>query len=86
MLKVSLEKGIASINSNAASKLNGILKICKLNNFSEDKIFVMGNSENDLEIISHFKYSAATIESHSKQLKKQAQYIINIDHLPFFIN
>lgn len=86
MLKVSLEKSIASINSNAASKLNGILKICKLNNFSEDKVFVMGNSANDLEIISHFKNSAATIESHSKQLKKQAQYIINIDHLPFFIN
>jgi len=86
LLKVSCEKDIVNITSHDASKLNGILKILKLNNFNEDNIFVMGNSLNDLEIISHFKNSAAIIDSKSKLLKEQARYIFNIDHLAFFIN
>ena len=42
MLKVTCEKDIVNINSNYASKLTGVLKICQLNNFCEDKVFVMG--------------------------------------------
>ena len=86
MLKVSCEKDIVSINSYSASKLKGVLKICKLNNFNEDKVFVMGNSCNDLEMISHFQNSAATINSKSKVLKEQARHILNIEHLAVFIS
>ncbi len=86
MLKVTCEKNIVSINSNDASKLTGVLKICQLNNFSEGKVFVMGNSLNDLEIISYFRNSAATIDSKSKTLKEQARYIFNIDHLAMSVN
>ena len=86
MLKVTYEKDIVSINSSDASKLIGVLKICQLNSFSEDKVFVMGNSLNDLEMISHFRNSAATIDSRRKALKEQAGYIFNIEHLAMFIN
>jgi len=85
MLKVTIERDIANITSNEASKLKGILKLSQLNNFDEDKIFVMGNSITDLEMINYFKYSAATLDSKSELLKKQARFILNIEHLPIFI-
>lgn len=85
MLKVSYEKDIVSINSNDASKLIGVLKICQLNNFSEDKVFVMGNSLNDSDMISHFRNSVVTIDSRSKALKELAGYVFNIEHLSMFI-
>lgn len=86
MLKVTCEKDIVNINSNYASKLTGVLKICQLNNFCEDKVFVMGNSLNDMDMISYFRNSAATIDSESKALKEQAGYVFNIDHLAMFVN
>lgn len=84
-LKLTYERNLVSIHSSAASKLEGIRKICMKNSFSEDKVFVMGNSLNDLEMISYFKHSAATIDSKYQALKEQAAYIMNIEHLSMFV-
>lgn len=84
MLNVTYERDIANITSDEASKSKGILKICKLNSYDEDKIFVMGNSPNDLEIINYLKNSASVIDSNSKLLKKHARFILNIEHLTVF--
>lgn len=84
-LKLTDERGLVSINSNEAGKLEGILKICLENGFHEDMVFVMGNSQNDLEVIRYFKNSAATIDSKCKALKEQAGYSLNIEHLAMFV-
>jgi|LSQX01.2.fsa_nt_gb hydroxymethylpyrimidine pyrophosphatase-like HAD family hydrolase/MoaA/NifB/PqqE/SkfB family radical SAM enzyme len=84
-LKLTYERNLVSINSNSASKLEGIRKICMKNGFCEDKVFVMGNSMNDLEMICHFENSAATIDSKCRALKEQAGYILNSEHLAIFV-
>jgi hydroxymethylpyrimidine pyrophosphatase-like HAD family hydrolase/MoaA/NifB/PqqE/SkfB family radical SAM enzyme len=84
-LKLTYERDLVSINSNDAGKLEGILKICRINGFCEDKVFVLGNSLNDLEAIRYFKNSAATIASKCSALKEQAGYILNIEHLAMFV-
>ncbi|TYQ17755.1 UNVERIFIED_CONTAM: hydroxymethylpyrimidine pyrophosphatase-like HAD family hydrolase [Acetivibrio alkalicellulosi] len=83
-IKLIWENNLISIGSKDASKLKGILKICKLNSYNEDKVFVMGNSLNDLEMIRYFKNSVAAINSQCK-LKESARYIFDIGHLAMFI-
>lgn len=84
-LKLTDERGLVSINSHDAGKLEGILKICLNNGFGEDKVFVMGNSQNDLEAIRYFENSAATIDSKCKDLREQAGYSLSIEHLAMFV-
>lgn len=79
------EKSHISIHSRNASKLNGILSICNINKFERKKVFVMGNSKNDIDMIKYFENSVAVIDSEDNRLKDNAKYIMNIEHLVMFL-
>lgn len=84
-VRLTYEKDRVSITSCAASKLHGIKNICILNGYEEDKIMVMGNSLNDLDMIKYFENSVSVINPKNQEIKEYAKYILNIEHLPLFI-
>lgn len=78
------EDGIVSLTDKTATKLSGILHLCNQLNVDHKNVMVVGNGENDIEMLSHFNHSVA-VTSADEKVKKHATYIMNVDDLPRFI-
>lgn len=79
-----VENSKCYIQSIFSSKKNGVLQIQDWNNLNDDDFLVAGNSLNDLDMISYFKFSLATLNS-PRVLQNKASITMNINHLDFII-
>ncbi len=81
---ILFEDGIVSLTDRAATKLSGILHLCNQLGLSHNNAMVVGNGENDIEMLSHFNHSVA-VQAATDKVKKQAAYTMDVEHLPIFI-
>ncbi|WP_132243014.1 HAD family hydrolase [Marinisporobacter balticus] len=66
----------------SASKTSGIQQICQWNEYNIDYILVVGNSKNDLEMLSEYKHSVATTNA-PQYIKDIAFYNVDIEHIQY---
>ena len=78
--KLIEEDGIYHVVHNSVSKLKGIKYICEKMNYKSSDIWVVGNGEQDIEILSNFPYSFAVKNSHPNALKS-ASIILDIEEI-----
>lgn len=84
MYHIVLEDKVISVTDQSATKLSGVLHLCKQLNLNNEEVMVVGNDENDLAMLKYFQHSVAV--SNSKDIvKDSAAYVMNIDNLPIFI-
>lgn len=81
---ILFEDGIVSLTDKAATKLSGILHLCGQLNLNHDDIMVVGNGENDIEMLRGFKHSVAVLTA-SSNVKSHATYTMSVEHLSLFI-
>jgi 3-deoxy-D-manno-octulosonate 8-phosphate phosphatase KdsC-like HAD superfamily phosphatase len=72
--------GVIGIVSNDASKLSGVLCICKKLKLLNHNVTVVGNSENDIPMLRFFQNSAAVPHA-EESAKKAAKIICTISNL-----
>jgi len=78
--KIIEDDGIYHIVHNSVSKLSGIKYICKKMNYISDDIWVIGNGEQDVEMLASFPYSFAVKNAHQRALKS-ASFILDIKEI-----
>ncbi len=71
---VVCEENFIGITNKDACKLNGILHICREMGYSEDRVAVIGNGHNDIDMLEYFNYSFA-VQASDKLVLKAANYI-----------
>lgn len=81
-IQVTGENQKSYVQHHSASKTSGIHKICEWNEYNVDFILVAGNSENDLEMLSKYKHSVATIDA-PQYIKDMAYYNLDIEHIQY---
>lgn len=82
--EIITDKGRVTIVSKGRTKLAGIRNISKEMEFDMDKVMAVGNSYNDLEMLSQLHYSAAVFDA-PMELKKEAKYILDVHQLAYMI-
>lgn len=75
-INIIYESPISSITDINATKLNGVLELSEFLNFDVHNVIVVGNSENDMELLSYFNLSIAI--SNCEKIKSCASYFGNI--------
>ncbi|SNT24883.1 Hydroxymethylpyrimidine pyrophosphatase [Anaerovirgula multivorans] len=80
--QVTSENAKSYIQHHSASKTLGIQQICQWNGYHVDFVLVVGNSQNDLEMLSKYKHSVATTDA-PQHIKDIAHYIMDIEHIPY---
>lgn len=81
---ILFEDGIVSLTDKKATKLSGLLHLCNYLKLDHKNVMVVGNGENDIEMLSHFSHSVA-VQAASDKVKSQAAYTMSIEHLSIFI-
>ncbi|MDR0659882.1 MAG: HAD family hydrolase [Prevotellaceae bacterium] len=81
---ILFEDGIVSLTDKAATKLFGILHLCNQLKLNQNGVMVIGNGENDIEMLSRFNHSVAVLSA-SNEVKRHAAYTMDIKHRPIFI-
>jgi hydroxymethylpyrimidine pyrophosphatase-like HAD family hydrolase len=81
---IAFEDGVISVTAAAATKLLGILQLCKELGINRQNVMTVGNAENDIEMLSYFSHSVA-VHSASDKVKRYSAYTMDVEHLSIFI-
>lgn len=80
---IILEDGVVSLTDKSATKFSGVLHLCNELNVQHNTVMVVGNGENDIDMLKHFHHSVA-VQSSNDEVKKHAAYSMKINQLPIF--
>ena len=81
---IVLEDGVISVTGSAATKLSGVLHLCNRLGIAHENVMVVGNGENDIEMLGYFNHSVA-VPMTTSNVKNHATYTMSIESLCLFL-
>lgn len=85
LYNIVFENGFVSITDKSASKLKGVLWICRCFAIDHKNVIPVGNAENDKEILSYFQNSVV-VDTAPTEIKKIARHICTIPEIHKILN
>lgn len=83
-VQIEKEKHCIYVMPKGCNKVEQTIKFCKEKGWQEEQVLVVGNSENDGELLGRFPYSVAMPWS-EEQVKKQARYCLSVEQIGLII-
>lgn len=83
-VQVEKEKHCIYMMPKGCNKVEQTIKFCKEKGWPEEQVLVVGNSENDRELLGRFPYSVAMPWS-EEQVKNQARYCLSVEQIGLIV-